>query len=609
MWGEFDVNDISCIPHWGEFKKDHSTGDGLHQYSSRLWDIPSEIDWEQAAKQTPATIKGQYFSQPTRVKRAGVDEVWGEFDVKDEHSDEPLWGEFKADNCTGYGLRQYSARLWDIQGSWEDACHNAPAVIKGQRFDKPNRCVNKGLSGMWGEFDVNDISCIPHWGEFKKDHSTGDGLHQYSSRLWDIPSEIDWEQAAKQTPATIKGQYFSQPTRVKRAGIAEVWGEFDVKDESNLSQGDENDLRNWIEVKGENSYCYCVCNSAGKQKESSHAMKHTMKIDAGAPYFYAVLTKSDESVDFPTGAILTIQGPDGTKYDRNIQEESQLVVMSGSSVRCLIVKDPKPGDWKMTMTVPEGVGFHCECNTVPSKDVYSTITNALSKRDLRIDKTDTADTRGWLGPALVGIAVGAVVIASGGTILLAGFVAGIVGVGGGILITIKDSITGTAKYMEFSARVYPLVNKLVTDVKEKGFIETIPFYFNLIGRNLSFEEWKVILSLQPHNTVSIVTVYAEVFKEIEHMTDAEEQNAVRHVLWQCLLKKRFGAELATKIGEAHERARPGSDADNKADEINNEKGQKLADEVLSTAECFQRAREMWAAGELQTRTDLEGDPT
>jgi len=53
--------------------------------------------------------------------------------------------------------------------------------------------------------------------------------------------------------------------------------------------------------------------------------------------------------------------------------------MSGSSVRCLIVKDPKPGDWKMTMTVPEGVGFHCECNTVPSKDPYKTITDALSK--------------------------------------------------------------------------------------------------------------------------------------------------------------------------------------------------------------------------------------
>ena len=140
----------------------------------------------------------------------------------------------------------------------------------------------------------------------------------------------------------------------------------------------------WIEVKGENSYCYCVCNRAGKQKESSHAMKHTMKIDAGAPYFYAVLTKPDGSTDFPTGARLTIEGPDGTKYDRDIQEENQLVIMYGSSVRCLIVKDPKPGDWKMTMNVQHGVGFHCECNTVPSKDVYDTIINTLNAPKVKI---------------------------------------------------------------------------------------------------------------------------------------------------------------------------------------------------------------------------------
>jgi hypothetical protein len=317
-------------------------------------------------------------------------------------TNDALWGEFRADHCTGYGLRQYSARLWDIQGSWEDACDNAPAVIKRQRFDKPNRCVNKGVSGIWGEFDVNDISCIPYWGDFRKDHSTGDGLHQYSSRLWDLRSELDWEEAAKQTPATIKGQYFSQPTRVKQAGIAEVWGEFDVKDESNLSPGDGNDLSNWIEVKGENSYCYCVCNSAGEQKESSHPMKHTMKIDAGAPYFYAVLTKDDDTIDFPTDAVLTIEGPEGTKYDRDIQEENQLVIMSGSSIRCLIIKDPKPGDWKMTMTVPEGVGFHCECNTVPSKDPYKTITTALSKTNqLQKRGSSKNHSTGWT--ALAGL--------------------------------------------------------------------------------------------------------------------------------------------------------------------------------------------------------------
>ncbi|OUL29616.1 hypothetical protein BV378_05380, partial [Nostoc sp. RF31YmG] len=150
---------------------------------------------------------------------------------------------------------------------------------------------------------------------------------------------------------------------------------------------------NWIELHGDNSYCYCACNSATDNKQR-HASNKTMNVKEGAPYLYAVLTKDDNTVDFPTGAVLTIEGPDGTKYDRDIQEENQLVIMSGSSVRYLIVKDPKPGDWKMTMTVPEGVEFHCECNTVPSKDVYDTITdtleNSLQKRGLGL-------LAGWLG--------------------------------------------------------------------------------------------------------------------------------------------------------------------------------------------------------------------
>jgi hypothetical protein len=156
----------------------------------------------------------------------------------------------------------------------------------------------------------------------------------------------------------------------------------------------------WIELHGDNSYCYCACNSATDNKHR-HASSHTMNVKAGAPYFYAVLTKDDDTVDFPTGAVLTIEGPDGTKYDRDIQEENQLVIMSGSSVRCLIVKDPQPGDWKMTMTVPEGVGFHCECNTVPSKDPYKTITATLSKTNQLQKRGSSNSLWGWVGMAAV----------------------------------------------------------------------------------------------------------------------------------------------------------------------------------------------------------------
>ncbi|MBW4572863.1 MAG: hypothetical protein KME31_34295 [Tolypothrix carrinoi HA7290-LM1] len=154
----------------------------------------------------------------------------------------------------------------------------------------------------------------------------------------------------------------------------------------------------WTVLVGENSYCYCACNSTADNKQE-HNSSHTMNIEEGAPYFYAVLTKDDDTVDFPDGAVLTIEDPDGTKYDRNIQEENQLVIMSGSSVRCLVVKDPKPGDWKMTMTVPEGVGFHCECNTVPSKDPYKTITDTLSNTNQLQKRGKSVNETGWYGPS------------------------------------------------------------------------------------------------------------------------------------------------------------------------------------------------------------------
>src|SRR6476469_1108697 len=133
----------------------------------------------------------------------------------------------------------------------------------------------------------------------------------------------------------------------------------------------------WIEARGANSYCHCKCNNTPYKYQMGVSDSHTMNIEAGVPYFYAVLTKDDDTVDFPTGAILTIKGPDGTKYDRDLQEETQLVIMSGSSIRCLIIKDPKAGIWTIVMVAPQRVGFHCECNTITSKYVYDTITDTL----------------------------------------------------------------------------------------------------------------------------------------------------------------------------------------------------------------------------------------
>ncbi len=143
------------------------------------------------------------------------------------------WGAFQAGDCTGIGKRLYFSRLWNIPlgRSWEDACTHTPATIKGTLFNSPSRCVNKGLLGEWGEFDVPDSSC-PHWGDFQTDVCSAIGKRQHSARLWDIASGLSRDDTCKKTPAIVDGVPFAAPARCKNEGIFGEWGEFDLNDSS-----------------------------------------------------------------------------------------------------------------------------------------------------------------------------------------------------------------------------------------------------------------------------------------------------------------------------------------------------------------------------------------
>ncbi|MCY1023211.1 hypothetical protein [Pyxidicoccus sp. MSG2] len=141
----------------------------------------------------------------------------------------PRWGSFKKDQCTAAGLRQHSSVLHDIQGSWEEACFKTGATIEGHTFAQPARCKNATFN-MWGEFDVPDESCMPHWGDFKADHCVGVGLKQYSAVLWNI-KDFSWEDACMTMPAQINGVQYEHPTRCRHSGL-NMWGEFDVPDTS-----------------------------------------------------------------------------------------------------------------------------------------------------------------------------------------------------------------------------------------------------------------------------------------------------------------------------------------------------------------------------------------
>ncbi|KAF8594968.1 hypothetical protein BDV93DRAFT_122313 [Ceratobasidium sp. AG-I] len=68
------------------------------------------------------------------------------------------WGSPKDEGCKGNGYRQWSSKLLDISGSWEDACKSHPAWIKETFFLQPTSC-DKSVFGIWGKFWIEDGKC------------------------------------------------------------------------------------------------------------------------------------------------------------------------------------------------------------------------------------------------------------------------------------------------------------------------------------------------------------------------------------------------------------------------------------------------------------------
>jgi len=100
---------------------------------------------------------------------------------------------------------------------------------------------------------------------------------------------------------------------------------------------------------------------------------------------------------------------------------------------------------------------------------------------------------------------------------------------------------------------------------------------NLLYKNLSYEEVKVIRDeLSPSQYYDVLWVYYETYRMAIQIADDSERNAKRHAFWQISLVRKFGKIFAEKLGDAHEKGRPGTEEDNRVDGINNERAIKYA---------------------------------
>lgn len=123
------------------------------------------------------------------------------------------------------------------------------------------------------------------------------------------------------------------------------------------------------------------------------------------------------------------------------------------------------------------------------------------------------------------------------------------------------------------------LNQLLRAAKGEPSIFSLGFYpmngvpflgQNLLWHNLSFDEVQVIVSkLRVNQYIPCLKIYYQTYRMAIIITDDNERNAKRHVFWQIAMAQSFGEAFAIAIGDAHERGRPGSTADNDADAYNN----------------------------------------
>ena len=141
----------------------------------------------------------------------------------------------------------------------------------------------------------------------------------------------------------------------------------------------------WYEDRGLNSYCYFSMGTGyGPSSNERIATSKTITVDPGAPFLLANITQSRESIAFPTGAMLTIKGPDGIIYNQEESRGHNLVIKSGSSIQSLIIKEPIGGDYHITLTLPPHVAFFFAFETLPSRNLDGIIGGSqnLQKRDV-----------------------------------------------------------------------------------------------------------------------------------------------------------------------------------------------------------------------------------
>jgi hypothetical protein len=135
--------------------------------------------------------------------------MWGEFDVADSACD-PYWGSVDNGGCRKIDTRRYTATIQRAR-DWIGDCKRTPLTVQGHLYATPSRCGQDALHA-WGEFDVTDAVCEPHFGTATQ-MGCANGRMLYQATLSDVPDQEDaYRQCTSgRWKATIPGAGLTPP--------------------------------------------------------------------------------------------------------------------------------------------------------------------------------------------------------------------------------------------------------------------------------------------------------------------------------------------------------------------------------------------------------------
>lgn len=164
----------------------------------------------------------------------------------------------------------------------------------------------------------------------------------------------------------------------------------------NSTTADLSPHRNAASIVGSVSYEYClhcawaqglnkymfihIANMPGGNAPAAgqHAtVSHAINVPAGAPAFCTSVMSNGIVPAFPAGAQIKVVDPTGHVYDRDQNVEKVFASVQNGQLWALMVLDPAPGNWKITVTAPSHVGFALYAQTIPVAAVVATSEAAL----------------------------------------------------------------------------------------------------------------------------------------------------------------------------------------------------------------------------------------